>query len=50
MRNLEKEEPEGGTVSPGGIDSLRDQVEAPYHACSDLFFIPDPLLQFPAGQ
>ena len=28
MHNLEEEDPEGGTGSPGGTDSLRDQGEA----------------------
>ena len=48
--NLDEEYPEGGAGSPGGIDSLQDQVEVPYHTCFDPFCIPDPLLKVPAGQ
>ena len=50
MNNLDEEYSEGGTVSPGGTDSLWDQVEAPSHTCFDPFCISDPLLQVPAGQ
>ena len=48
MHNLDEEYPEGDMGSPGCIDSLRDQGEAPYHTCFDPFYIPDPLLQVPA--
>ena len=50
MHNLDKEEPEGGTGSPGGTYSLQDQVEVPSPTGFDPFGIPDTLMQVPAGQ
>ena len=50
VHNLDEEDPEGGAGSPVCTDSLQYQVEAPSHTCFDPFFIPDPLLQFPAGK
>ena len=45
-----KKRQKGARGSPGGTDSLRDQGEAPSHTCFELFCIPYPLLQVPAGQ
>ena len=49
MHNLDEEEPEGGAGSPGGTASMQDQREAPSRTGFDPFFIPDLLIQVPAG-
>ena len=50
VNNLDKENPEGGTVSLGCKYSLLYQGEASSHTCFEPFCIPDPLLQVPARQ
>ena len=50
VHNLDEEDTEGGAGSPGGTDSLRDQVEAPSQTCFDPFCIPDPLLRVSSGK